>query len=71
MRPLLRLEKRGDEWSVVMRSGRVEFSNTCYAKATGVFEYLEARRLASEEETRKSRKQFRAEHAVPTGEKTS
>lgn len=47
-RPLIRLEKRAGAWAVVMRSGRAAYSSGCYAKAVGVFEYLDRRRKESD-----------------------
>lgn len=40
MRSLVRLEKRGNMWCVVMRSGALPYSSTCYGKAAGVFEFI-------------------------------
>ena len=48
MRPLVRMEKRGKEWAIILRSGRIEFADTCYAKVAGVFDYLESRRKAQQ-----------------------
>lgn len=40
MRPLVGIEKRPNGWAVVMRSGRVEYFNSNYAKVVGVEDYL-------------------------------
>jgi hypothetical protein len=44
-KPRFRLEKRGDHWCVVARISGLVYSSLCYAKAVGVFEFLEQRRV--------------------------
>mgnify|MGYP001588522288 CR=1 FL=1 len=59
MRPLVRpLTRHGKEWQVVLRSGRVEYSSTCYAKAVGVHDYLEMRAEALKAKHAEEAKRF-------------
>ncbi len=66
MRPLITLQKRGKEWAVVMRSGRAVYSSPVYAKAVGVFDYLDMRREEAHLATIRDRERFRAEFDAKT-----
>ena len=37
----MNLEKRGNLWCVVMKSGALPYSSSDYAKAVGVFEFIQ------------------------------
>jgi hypothetical protein len=41
MRRRVNLEKRGNMWCVVMKTGALPYSSSDYAKAVGVYEFLE------------------------------
>lgn len=59
MRPLLRpLTRFGKEYRVVLRSGRIEYRSTCYAKAVGVHDYLEARAAKLQADDKRAARQF-------------
>lgn len=53
MRRRVNIEKRGKEWTVFLRSGRVVYASTNYAKSIGVVEYLESRVAEQAAETRR------------------
>lgn len=65
MRSLVRpLARVGKEYRVVLRSGRIEYRSTCYAKAVGVHDYLEARAAKQEIENKRAAKEFSQSHKV-------
>lgn len=60
MRRRVNIEKRGKEWTVFLRSDRAVYASVTYAKAIGVFEYLESRVAEQSAETRRIQQALRA-----------